>query len=366
MTEPGSPPKTESEDERRKALKDAFDKCSETVNRAMLSLLAVSLFCVLTTLGASDRSLIAPQASIKVPFADVQISFVSFLFVAPILLAAICSYLHLFYGRWLELNHQRQAFGLLDTYPTLFSLDRFWGRKLTYFIFYALTPLVLALVTYRASARLEWGIPTFVVTVVAFFGLTALHSYRDNDRDPAIGPIIRTMILVPFTVGFSLVLFWILVTVASVGAIPDPRSPWNIFSWERPLELASANLTGASLSRSRLRRANLRNANLRGSDLAFADLTGARLEGADLRDAHLDWAELGRANLESANLAEATLFGAQLGGADLRRAIVDGVKGLRHVKGVFTCDELRVVTKDADPPELPATLKCSIDLRGRR
>jgi len=36
--------------ERLEATKDALEKCSETVNRAMVSLLAVSLFCLLTTL----------------------------------------------------------------------------------------------------------------------------------------------------------------------------------------------------------------------------------------------------------------------------------------------------------------------------
>jgi hypothetical protein len=32
----------------------------------MVSLLAVSLFCLLTTLGAADRSLVAPEATIKI------------------------------------------------------------------------------------------------------------------------------------------------------------------------------------------------------------------------------------------------------------------------------------------------------------
>ena len=55
----------DSADERRKATKDSVEKCSETDSRAMVSLLAVSLFCLLTTLGAADRSLVAPEAPIK-------------------------------------------------------------------------------------------------------------------------------------------------------------------------------------------------------------------------------------------------------------------------------------------------------------
>jgi len=44
----------ESDNEHRKALKEAAEKCSETLNRAMLSLLVVALFCLLTTFGAAD------------------------------------------------------------------------------------------------------------------------------------------------------------------------------------------------------------------------------------------------------------------------------------------------------------------------
>ena len=39
----------DSADARRKATKDALEKRSETVNLAMVPLLAVSLFCLLTT-----------------------------------------------------------------------------------------------------------------------------------------------------------------------------------------------------------------------------------------------------------------------------------------------------------------------------
>src|SRR5215472_16263683 len=73
------------DDEHRKAISPAVEKCAETVNRAMVSLLAVALFCLLTTFGTPDRSLVAPEASIKIPSADVPISFVGFLIVAPLL-----------------------------------------------------------------------------------------------------------------------------------------------------------------------------------------------------------------------------------------------------------------------------------------
>ena len=114
----------DSADERRKATKDAVEKCSETVNRTMVSLLVVSLFCLLTTLGAADRSLVAPEATIKIPFADAPISFVGFLVVAPLLLVVFTIYPHVFFGSWQELETERRAQDLPETYPTLFSVDR--------------------------------------------------------------------------------------------------------------------------------------------------------------------------------------------------------------------------------------------------
>ncbi|HEV8226449.1 MAG TPA: hypothetical protein VGQ74_05570 [Methylomirabilota bacterium] len=92
----------DSADERRKATKRRRGGCSETVNRAMVSLLAVSLFCLLTTLGAADRSLVAAGATIKIPFADAPMSFVGFLVVAPLLLVEVTNYLYVFFGSWQE------------------------------------------------------------------------------------------------------------------------------------------------------------------------------------------------------------------------------------------------------------------------
>ena len=59
----------------------------------------------------------APEASIKVPFADVPISFVGFLVVAPLLLLLLTTYLHVFYGYWLGLDAERRALGLATPIP---------------------------------------------------------------------------------------------------------------------------------------------------------------------------------------------------------------------------------------------------------
>ena len=87
---------------------DAHQKCSETITKAMLTVLGVALFCLLTAFGSPDKLLLAAESTIRVPFADAPISFLGFIVVAPLLLCVVAVYLHIFYGYWLELERERR------------------------------------------------------------------------------------------------------------------------------------------------------------------------------------------------------------------------------------------------------------------
>jgi uncharacterized protein YjbI with pentapeptide repeats len=338
----------EANDERRKALREALEKCSETVNRAMLSLLAVSLFCLLTTFGATDRSLVAPEASIKVPFTETNVSFVGFLIVAPFLLVVLTIYLHLFYGYWRELDTARRAQGLTETYPALFSLDRRLGRLLTAFIFYWLAPLVLATITWKAAARFEWGLPVAVVTVLLTAGLVFLQAVRRGPgrsrRAHALSlGLIGLLMLAAVTVGVATyvnVVLHIGLRQAEYWERPlslfraDLKAAWLMAVRLRGADLGFANLegavlAGASLSGADLYGANLSRANLSGADLSGANLTAAAVTAADLSGANLSRAILGKADLNNANLSRANLNKANLFSANLRAAKLGGANLLR-------------------------------------
>jgi hypothetical protein len=73
----------------QKVVEQAHEKFSETVRVAMLSLLGFALFCLLITFSAPDSSLLVADPTIKMPFADVQVSFYSFLILAPFLLIGL-------------------------------------------------------------------------------------------------------------------------------------------------------------------------------------------------------------------------------------------------------------------------------------
>src|SRR5262247_1855922 len=330
---------TESDDERRKAIRDAVEKCAETVNRGMLSLLAVALFCLLTTFGGADRSLVASDASIRLPFAEVPISFVGFLVVAPLLLIVLTVYLHVFYGYWRGLDTIRLAQGLTETYPTLFGIDRRIAHLLTAFIFYWLTPLVIGAIAWKALARYEWGLSLTLLTFLVTVGLVLLQAVR-------LGPGKSRRILITFVGALGL----LMLAAASTGALsrgilqrrlslPGADLTKVDLRWANlqganlvgadltNVDLQGASLTKASLARAKITDADLRGVNLVGADFTRADLTraklvGATLTGASLTRADLPLADLARANLTGANLAEADLNAANLTKANLFLAVL--------------------------------------------
>jgi hypothetical protein len=135
----------------KEVVRESHKQYSETLNRTMLALLGAALFCVLTALGSADKSLLAADSTIKVPFADAPMSFLGFIVVAPFLLIILLLYLHIFYGYWLTCEWERQCLNQqlrppIEAIPTLFSLPAVTPRVLTGFIFYWLVPLVLGVV----------------------------------------------------------------------------------------------------------------------------------------------------------------------------------------------------------------------------
>jgi hypothetical protein len=169
-------------------VQQAHEKFSETVRLAMLSLLGFALFCLLITFSTPDSALLVADPTIKMPFADVQVSFHSFLILGPFLLIIVTLYLHIFYGYWLDLErdyqHLTQSRELsepsIERLPTLFSLDHPVPRLLTAFIFYGLVPLVLLTITWKAVARVEWGLLLVFLTGVVAVTLVFLQIRQEG------------------------------------------------------------------------------------------------------------------------------------------------------------------------------------------
>jgi hypothetical protein len=171
---------------------DAHQKLSETITKAMLTLLGIALFCLLTARGSPDRLLLAEDSTIKVPFADAPISFLGFVIVAPLLLGVVTVYLHIFYGYWLELERERRQINQkliatgkqqIEGVPSLFYFSGWLPRFLTSFVFYWLVPLILVIITGKALARPEIGRPLLYVTGVVTCILASCRSVDDLTND---------------------------------------------------------------------------------------------------------------------------------------------------------------------------------------
>jgi hypothetical protein len=282
-----------------KDLQQAHEKFSETVRLTMLSLLGFALFCLLIALGTPDSALLVADPTIKTPFADVQVSFQSFLILAPFLLIVVTLYLHIFYGYWLDLERDYQRLTLsrasreppIERLPTLFSLDHPVPRLLTACIFYGLAPLVLLAITWKAAARIEWGIPLVFLTGLVTVALVFLQ-IRRCPFSRRRGNRWRWGVMVGIVGGLAVLLSGVITPLAGEQTrrrgrfISAHLSDVVVVPWwlPRPLNIVRVDLKGRWLARVNLRHASVHLANLDGANLQGADLQGANLQGTTLRE----------------------------------------------------------------------------------
>lgn len=298
------------------------DEVSRTIRRVMMTLIGYSFFCLLT-LGASDESLIRKDATIKIPFAGIDVSYVAFLGIGPAVLIGLIIYLHIFVERWWLLGHGRKHSLPL---PFIFNMGSRVSDWLSGFIFYWLSPLLLLAFALKAAPRPLSAYSLLVLMILTTFSLIWLQIRRcPDERRRWCNPVLWSLVPVLITA---------LVTASIVpqGIIQRPLSLYQVDLHNEDLEginLAYANVERANFQDAKLRqahlyRAKLRGANLRGTDLRRAQLSQADLGGVDLTGASLNQAMLDGASLASATLSGAKLISAQLVGADLQEVQLQG------------------------------------------
>jgi hypothetical protein len=321
----------------RQVVQQAHEKFSETVRLTMLALLGFALFCIMITFSTPDSALLVADPMVKLPFADIPVSFESFLLLGPLLLVVITLYLHIFYGYWLDLEADyqhlirvcEQGEPPIERLPTLFSLDHLVPRFLTSFIFYWLVPLVLLTITWKAMARLSWGLPLALMSGLVTTILILLQIRRCPTSQRQRNRLYWAMM--------ALIVGFMIVIPANAQRF---QRPWNLFradlkeKWLVGVNLIAADARYANFQNAKLVCADLRGANLRLADLYTADLWGINFQGANLSSAKLHgtnlggdadcWVNLQDANLWGANLQDAYLQGAILWGANLQGAILKG------------------------------------------
>jgi len=79
----------------------------------MFSLLGTALFCEVIVFSTPDSFFLRPETiRMKTPFGDVSMPFRGVIIVASLILIALVTYLHIFFGYWLDLERERRHLNL--------------------------------------------------------------------------------------------------------------------------------------------------------------------------------------------------------------------------------------------------------------
>ena len=84
------------------ALAQRHRELSDTLRYGMLGLIGFAFFCTLTV-QTPDSELLTRGARVRIPFADTDVDFVTFVWVGPMLLVGYTVILHIFLGQLLAL-----------------------------------------------------------------------------------------------------------------------------------------------------------------------------------------------------------------------------------------------------------------------
>ena len=315
---------------------------SRTLRRTMFVILGFSLFSVLSLL-QPDEKLLATNATIKLPFGNVDIGYVGFLIAGPAVLIGFW-----FYQQVFQDYLQSIPSSATERIPYVFNLESVAAKLISGFALDWIVPAVLCCFAWKALPRPEapWLIliTATMITATLFTLLRRISAERTGMR--------RALTLL-FFLTFS-------VSTVELGA----RFFYNFspFGIARTLKLRKATLseldlssldfrgaimTEAELNRSVLSGANLTNANLTNAELKGANLTDANLTNANLTDAKLEGANLTRADLTRANLSYANLTEADLSYAKLSETNLIGATLTRaNLRAVNVRDTTRALTKE--------------------
>ena len=295
------------------ALAQRHRELSDTLRYGMLGLIGFAFFCTLTV-QTPDSELLTRGARVRIPFADTDVDFVTFVWVGPMLLVGYTVILHIFLGQLLALASVPET----ERSVALFNLGGRLPALITYLVFYWLAPVTVLFFALKSEPLI--GDQLVFVAALFAVSLLLLQLRRDAIRPGRMPRQFIWALLVLITFAPPAMTLWPLI---EGGKRPLQRS-WhlsganlaNTHLIEADLENAKldrANLQGADLTRAHLRGTNFRNANLKSTKLGNADLREARLDGAVLdRETQFDEANLRYATARNTDLSQANMTPEQL------------------------------------------------------
>lgn len=340
--------------ETRKRLENEAEVLSGSARRQLFVLIFAGFFLMLT-LSVPDSQLVRADATINWPLIQTQIQLSTFVTFAPLALIGLLAYLHLLFGRLLQLRQD----GFAPPEVDILAMTSRPAQLLANAMLYLFVPFVLAWfswkVVFRDEAQFLIG-ATFIVTLAS----AVLYYRRSGGFGGAPNAVLKRtgagIAAVFALLGASLMLPWSDINRIMPGM---PQLDWRdpIMKLRR-LDLKRANLGSmdefaiVNLASQDLRHADARYARLIGADLRDSNLTStnfryaligsdgsgtsmvtdferavldrASVEQADLRNTHFDHASLVGADLEQVLLGDTRFWCADLTGAAMNRATGEG------------------------------------------
>ena len=118
---------------------DNLREAAKTIRGTLYSILIYSAFCV-TAMGFEPSPEILKSGEITVPILQAKIRYITFFYIAPLILLVMAAYLHLFVGYFKTGIKAHEDVMVL---PAIFTLDNIPARALSEAFFYILTPAVI-------------------------------------------------------------------------------------------------------------------------------------------------------------------------------------------------------------------------------
>jgi len=296
------------------------NEVSATVRRILLVLLSYCFFCMLS-LGVSDVNVALSRAeTVKIPFANINVSFFSFVIIGPVVLFGLFMYLQVFVTYLIRLGRKG------STNPFIFNLEYPAPRILAFLLIYVLPLGTLLLFTYRALPKYVGGWLTIytAAVVIVITRIIVLH-FSHQDFMKGKSGLLRHL----QGVIVSLIMLFILVQLVLLLSYRDTWMLKRSYAMERAY-LVKKNLQYATLDNISLKYANLIRADLSFALINKSNLTAVRANEANFSDAQMHGVILKDANLKSVimkrtHLSNAYFVNAQLQKANLQEAVLRDV-----------------------------------------
>lgn len=336
-------------------LKDQFEKTSDIINSTVFVLVGFCFFCALA-LSGPDTKLLSADPSIQLPFVQGLISFQVFLIIAPLTLAVLLLYVHIYVGHWWHLirveTEQAVRAGIeappMWKPPLIFNLPSRLASVMSLFVLYLVGPLTLLFFYYEAlkvpqTPSLRYGLVGFASSLIKGprHSLSPASCVIPISMAAIIlfGVLIGRRVIEPhahewkwtevtYRCSFAVITLSALFIAAIALLLPGllPKFPLNLTNADlHSHNLSALDLSGAMMWNADLQGANLNNSKLDGAYLVSANLSGATVKSASVKDARLQGADLSGADLTNTNLTNANLCATNLMRVQLERATLADV-----------------------------------------